>query len=297
VTTRDRDWDAQETEALGPLEGDLAKLRERHHDDPPIDLLRAGRAEALPEPLQERANAQLASSTWSRTLVDGADEADASLDAAAADRLLARVQQDATRTAPAEPRRRWTWTPAVAVGALAAAALVIVIVWRPAPAPVTTNAERPATTAPAPQTRVFKLPLDKPDVILRPTALVVRGEGNSGRFVDEAAPGLNAYRAGNYEQAARELDAIRPRYPNAVEIPFYIGISRLFLSDATAAVRALESARAMNDASFADEIAWYLAVAYERADTIDRSRALLDGLCRGNGPSAARACAAASSLQ
>ena len=111
------------------------------------------------------------------------------------------------------------------------------------------------------------------------------------------APGLNAYRAGDYDTAARELEALQPRYPKSVEIMFYLGISRLFLDDAPAAVRALESARALNDDSFNDDVAWYLAVADERAGAPDQSRALLDGLCGGKGVFAARACSAVSSFR
>src|SRR5262249_27162583 len=134
-------------------------------------------------------------------------------------------------------------------------------------------------------------------VKLTAMALVVRGEGTSGKFVDEAVAGLNAYRTGDYASAARELEAIQPRYPKSVEIPFYVGVSRLFLNDVPAAMAALESARALSAESFNDDIAWYLAVASERTGERERARAWLDGLCRGTSEYSARACDASSKLR
>jgi tetratricopeptide (TPR) repeat protein len=133
-------------------------------------------------------------------------------------------------------------------------------------------------------------------VKLTAAALLLRGD-RTQNFVDDVADGLNAYRAGDYEKAARALEALEPRYPKSVEILFYAGISRLMLNQAPAAVRALEAARALSDDTFADDAAWYLAVAYERAGDVDRSRALLAALCRGSSARAAHACAAAETFR
>jgi tetratricopeptide (TPR) repeat protein len=303
VTTRPNDWDDEEIETFASLEDELADLRERHRRDPPLDLLRAAGADALPDPLQEKVAAYLHSSDWNRALVEGADAADPTLDAAWADRLLTGIRKRPLDEGATARRARWVWAPALALAAVAIAALVGVV-WRdaarPIEAPATAGREAsPATTQQPtqPPRQTFKLELAKPDVKLTATALILRGEGKTGRFVDEAAPGLNAYRAGDYEKAAREFEALQPRYPKSVEIMFYLGISRLFLEDAPAAARALESARDLNDESFNGDAEWYLAVAYERAGDRDRSRARLEGLCRGNGAFAARACAAVSSFR
>jgi tetratricopeptide (TPR) repeat protein len=297
VTADRDDWDDHEREALSPIARELADLRARHRNDPPLDLLRAAHADALPDSLLEPARAHLESSAWSRALVDGADLAEVELDAAAIDRLLARTQRTAMQETGGRRRR---WVPLFAVAA-AAALVVAFIVWRNAvgPAPLTTvadNARR--SVAPSPSSpREFRLELTKPAVKLTAAALVLRGDRNSARFVDDVADGLNAYRAGDYEKAARDLDALQSRYPGSVEIPFYAGISRLMSNDPPGAVRALEAARALNDDTFADDVAWYLAVAYERAGEVERARPLLDALCRGSGTYTARACAAAGTFR
>jgi hypothetical protein len=295
------DWDDQEREALAPLERELDELHARHRDDPPLERLRAARADALSDSLQDATRAHLESSAWSRALVDGADSAEAALDADATDRLLARTMRVATQETGA---RRRAWAPVFALAAVAAV-VVAVLAWRSQAPPARSSiaadrSERPAVTgtpAPAQRPREFRLALTKPPVKLTAAALLLRGDNNSGRFIDEVADGLNAYRAGDYEKAARELEALEPRYPKSVEIPFYDGISRLMLNDAPAAVRAFEAAHALNDDTFADDVAWYLAVAYERAGEVDRSRPLLAALCRGSSAWTARACAGADALR
>jgi hypothetical protein len=282
------DWDDAERQALAPLERELANLREIHGDDPPLDLLRAARSGVLPDELQQKTIAHLETSAWSRTLAEGADDADAGFDRSAADRLLSRIQQQA-RSAGHRTDRRPMWAPVLVFVSVAAILVVAVGIWRRvAPAPQ----EGPAPVAQGRSAPVvFALELTKPDVKVTSAALLVRGAG-SNRFVDDVAPGLNAYRTGDYTGAARALEAIQSTYPRSVEIPFYLGISRLFLNDASGAVRALESARALNDPAFADDVAWYLAIAYERAGLGSQSRVVLERLCSGNSTYAARACAA-----
>jgi hypothetical protein len=301
VTPHRDDWDEAERDALEPVGDELAALRERHRHDPPFELLRAARADALPEALQEQASAHLESSAWSRVLVEGADEAEIALDAAAASRLLARVKKGSA--APAARGARWLWAPALALASVAVIVLAVLVsrTERPAPTQTSTTADRaPAATAQPPTARgaqTFRLELKKPDVKLTATALLLRGEGRTDRFVDDVAPGLNAYRNGDYAGAARELEALRPRYPKSVEVAFYLGVSRLLAGDSLGAADALESARAMRDDTFTDDATWYLAVAYERAGAPDRARPLIEALCGGKGAYAARACDAAPSLR
>jgi predicted Zn-dependent protease len=128
---------------------------------------------------------------------------------------------------------------------------------------------------------------------LTQTALVLRSAGSEARFVDDIAPALNAYREHDYAEADRRFAAVNPQYPKSVELSFYHAIVRLFLNDATGAIASLQSARRLDDGSFAPEISWYLAVAYERAGEPVRARAELDTLCRQSSAFARRACEAA----
>jgi hypothetical protein len=293
VSASENDWDGREREALAAFREEFEALRERHRGDPPIEILRAARAGALPDALQGAAASHLEQNSWSRALVDGAEAADASLDDAATSRLRRHVQREAR--ADGRPRR-WlaVWRPALALAAVAVVAAVIIVrrAVRPEPPPVADAAHE---TAPAPvrSAKPFRLRLDKPDVKLTATALVRRGQVGGRRFVDEAAPALNAYRAGDYAAAAREFEALIPRYPTAVEVPFYLGVSRLFLGDVPGAIEALRSAQALGDATFSDDILWYLAVAHERAGWTAETRAELAELCRGASAYAARSCEAA----
>jgi hypothetical protein len=291
------DWDDAEREALDPVTAELRGLQERHRHDPPVDLLRAARADVLPGELQEKLVEHLGSSAWSRTLAESGDHVEPTLDAPAADRLLARMQREANRNPADEHRGRRVWMPALAVVSLAAI-LIAVIVWRDSASP-TRSAKSPQPPPQSTELRqpTFVLELVKPSVKLTPAALVLRGEGNTGRFVDDVAPGLNAYRDGEYGAAVRALEAVQPRYPMSVEIPFYLGVSRLFLNQVPAAAQALESARGLNDESFNDDAAWYLAVAYERMGARERTWTLLDSLCNGKSSYAGSACAGASRLR
>jgi hypothetical protein len=277
------DWDDVERQVLNPLERELAELRERHRDDPPLDRLRAAEAGTLPDDILDPIAAHLESSAWSRALVEGAGSADTALDMAAEDRLLSRIHRDIGATS-ARPKHQRVWARVLVVGSIAAVLVLAVFLWR-RPGPSARKSAAPP---------VLALQLTKPDVRLTPAALLVRGEGGS-RFIDDIAPGLNAYRAGDYAAAARELDAIEPKYPRSIEILFYLGVSRLLLNDAGAAVPVLESARALNEPSFADDVEWYLAIAYERAGSSAQSRTLLQRLCDSRGAHAADACAAANS--
>src|SRR5690606_4600367 len=116
-------------------------------------------------------------------------------------------------------------------------------------------------------------------------------------FVDEAAPAFDAYRAGDYHTAAEVFARVAPQYPASVEVPFYLGVSRLMTDDAPAAAQALQAARALDDPSFRDDVAWYLAIAAERSGDVASARASLAVLCTGSSPHAAPACDAATALR
>jgi len=103
-----------------------------------LDLLRAAQADALPPDLQSRVSEHLTESEWSRALVSGANDVEHSLDAAASDRLFARITKSATA------RPSWFSSIRLASGVLAAAAAVIIIaaLW------VSRRGTAPASTTP-----------------------------------------------------------------------------------------------------------------------------------------------------
>jgi len=283
------EWDEEERRALKGVEQELEQLRARHGGDPPFELLRAADAEALPDSLQTSLAEHLKQSAWSRALVEGASEPSADSDVER--RLLARIKRSAGSTASS----RWrSWVPV-----LAAAAVLVVMVGvlrRREPARPPDQQARPTAGAPAAssaQPAVVVLPLDKPGVKLTPQALVLRSDARGARFADDIAPALTAYNENNYGEADRQFAALQKRYPQSVEVVFYRGIAQLFLNDPPGAIVSLQAARRLDDDAFAGEIAWYLAVAYDRAGDQPRARAELEALCRRTDAYASRACEAA----
>jgi hypothetical protein len=219
--------------------------------------------------------------------------------------MLARVRRegdargDAARGVPApagpRPAVRAIWW---GLAGLAAAVTLLI---------VTTTVRHPATSGPSvssgpssssatPASPAFVLVLEPAPVKLTANALVLRSAAQQASFVDDAAPAFDAYRGGGYAAAADAFAQLAPRYPRAVELPFYLGVSRLLSGNAAAAASALRTARAIGDPSFADDITWYLAVAGERAGDRAAARVELDALCRGTSAYAARACAAFAAL-
>jgi TolA-binding protein len=309
VDDRDEAWPDE-------LRAELDALGARHRADPASAVLRAAAADALPPELQAPVAAGLAASRWQQTIVRGAIEAgeQAGVDEETAARMLARVRRegdaggDAARGVPADerPARRAIGWGLVGVAA-AIALLVVRIALRspvtPAP-PVSSSSSPNASNASnasgasgaAPAAPVFVLALEPAPVKLTANALVMRSATRQASLVDDAAPAFDAYRGGDYATAADAFARLAPRYPAAVELRFYLGVSRLLAGDAAAAAAALRTARAIGDPAFADDIAWYLAVAGERAGDRAAARAELDALCRGTSAHAARACAASAAL-
>ena len=76
---------------------------------------------------------------------------------------------------------------------------------------------------------------------------------------------------------------------------FYQGVTRLLAGSDEGAIAPLEAAARLNDATFADDVAWYLAVALQRSGNGD-ARARLAALCRGRSGHAAAACSAVAQL-
>jgi hypothetical protein len=127
-------------------------------------------------------------------------------------------------------------------------------------------------------------------------ALTWRGPSGASSIVDDLAPALDAFRASDYARAAQALEPLEGRYPTAVEPPFYRGISLLFLNDPGGAFVELRRAERLADATFSPDVAWYLAVAEQRAGRTVEARARLDAVCRSANTHAADACNAIKKL-
>ena len=222
----------------------------------------------------------------SEPLLTGADE----------DRLLARIQREAGRGAPVA---RWMWLrPLIATAALVVLGVGAWLALRTAsPTPFPSTAPPEQTIASTPKPAPFQLPLDKPDVVLSLSALTWRGSAGANQLLSDLKAPLDAYREGDYTRADRDFTALESRYPQAIEVFFYGGVSRLFANDAQRALAALTRASELADATFAPRVAWYRAIAEQRAGNLAQARAQLDELCRGTSDRAAPACAALKQLE
>jgi hypothetical protein len=105
-------------------------------------------------------------------------------------------------------------------------------------------------------------------------------------------PAFEAYRGGDYQVAEREFSRLLPRYPKSIEILFYQGVTRLLMNDARGATERLAQADAIADETFSSDVAWYRAVADERAGNIAAARERLTRLCASPGERAEASCAA-----
>ena len=289
------DIDREEREALAGLEAQLDAVRERHRDDPPLELLRAGRADALPRDLQDAVGQHLTESEWSRTLVEGLEHQEPILDAHAARLLYARIDSNLARQRDSEGFKIWfrylLITPAIAVGVLA----IWFVVYRPDRAIAPASSPPLVTVAPPAAAPPFTLAFNKPDVRLSAAALTWRGASSDNALLADLKPALDAYRQNDYETANRLLTMLAERYPDAVEVHFYQGISRLFRSEPALAINSFVAAEKVADDTFIADIMWYRAVAEQRAGNNAEARARLEALCHGSS-SPERACAALEQL-
>jgi hypothetical protein len=282
VTTPSNDWDRDEREALQPFQEELWALQDRHAGDPPLERLRAAKADALPADLQASTTGHLSGSRWSRVLVEDAEACSSGLDPDQEARLLDRIRREAAS------ETRWRFLRPRVLSSLAAAAAVVVIAvaivqrsrelpTAPAARGASATAARMSATPTLPR---FQLALEKPDVKLGPRALTYRGDAGGGNFVSQLKPALDAFRESDYARADRELGELATRYPQAVEVFFYQGVARLFLNDIAGADASLSAADRLADESFAADVAWYRAIVDERLGRLAEARARLTGLCR-----------------
>ena len=59
------------------------------------------------------------------------------------------------------------------------------------------------------------------------SALTWRGDASANPFLRDLAPAFDAYRAGDYARAGAAFDRLSAAYPDAVEVLFYQGVSRM----------------------------------------------------------------------
>lgn len=299
MSTDRHDWDREEREALAGLEDQIAAMRRRHAGNPPIEMLRAARADALPEDLQTSVSDHLAASTMSRILADGLEEAAPVLSDAEQEQLLARIMKKARKESA--PAGAWGWLRPVLVGSgIVAVASLVWMVSRESGQRLGPP-ETQVVMAPPPAVPPFLLPFEKPVVRLGMGALTWRGSSpattdDGNQLLADLKPGLDAYRRNDYATANRELTALASRYPGTIEVLFYQGVSRLFLNDYAGAIAAFDAAEAIGDRTFAADLAWYRAVAEQRSGNVAQARARLEAICSGRGPDAARACTAIEQL-
>lgn len=183
-------------------------------------------------------------------------------------------------------RRMWGY--GVAAG-LAACLAIGWMVWSsrvPAPAPEVARVVKQPEI-------VTRLVLVKAPLRLAlPLAVTLRGQskGEDDGYLRELGKALRGYRNDKYSEAVVALEELAQRYPQAVEPLFYGGVSRLMMGERQAALAALEKAMGMGSEALADDLIWYLAVAYERNGRWADARGLLDQLCGREGSYRAAAC-------
>jgi hypothetical protein len=126
--------------------------------------------------------------------------------------------------------------------------------------------------------------------MLTAVALTWRGPGDGSQLLHDLKRGFDPYRKNNFALADREFSALELRYPDAIEPFFFGGVSRLFLNEPARAIVALQRAAELADTRFAPEVAWYRALAEQRAGHSADARKRFNVLCRGASNRAERAC-------
>jgi hypothetical protein len=282
-------WDDDEREIPEDLASELSKMQGA--TALPIDVLRAAGTGVLPDDLEQAAQSYLSREPRARALVDELNDS-AELDELSEARLHARISREA-QSIPRTRQTGWYWRAAAAVAAIALAGSA----WwigrsEPPSIAVTSPAAGTAPVGPAsqPAPQTFLVPLERPEIRISLRAMTWRGAAPENPVLAALKPAFDAFRAGDYAAADRAFTEVGGRYPNLVEVALYQGVARLFLGDITGATASLQAAETIADAAFEHDVAWYLAVAEERAGNAAAARTRLERLCaRGTGDP--RACA------
>ncbi|MBZ5537016.1 MAG: hypothetical protein LAO31_13770 [Acidobacteriia bacterium] len=294
------DLDAFEAEAIKESGGLLDSLRKQRSDCPPVPMLRAAHAGVLTEEVQSAVTAHVAGCRLCRVL-----QADfAALDSTEAspqevEQILIHVRRQAGKSDGSSFWRFniFSWRTAMATAALVLS--VVLIVWEvktpqqpgPVPSPVAEVKPTPAPQIP----EAFRL--EKPAVKMTLGVLTWRSNKNGrDQFLKDMAPALEAYRNDNFNASADSLQTLSSKYSESVEVFFYLGVSRLFLAEYPAAIKALEQAARLADDSFSPDVLWYLSISCQRSGQTEMARGYLQQLCGGSSGYAARACVALNGL-
>jgi len=295
---RIKDLEPFEAEWLAEARGQVEALQKQRQTCPSFHLVRAARAEALPDELQAAVTSHIAGCRTCASSRADLEHVGASADITQEEtlRILSRVRREGLSTERSALSWFFSWRTAFATAALALCAIVVVQQMRktvrPASPTGTVSRQEPAVQVPE------ALRLDKPDVKLTLAVLTWRGDSSKGQqLLADMGPALNLYKADRFADAARELETVSAKYPASVEIFFYLGISRLFLDDHAAAIKALEKADGLARDSFSADVSWYLALAYFKSGRIADAQARLTSLAAGNSPYSTRARAAVEALK
>ena len=295
---RIKDLEPFEADWLAEAQNQVEALRKQRGTCPSFRQIRAARAEALPDELQAAVASHIAGCRTCASLQADLEDvgAPAEITREETRRILSRVRRDA----PAEEKsvlwRFFSWRTAFATAALALCAMLIVQQVRQTGRQTfptdTVSRQAPAMQVPE------ALKLDKPDVKLTLAVMTWRAPDSNGQqFLADVGPALDLYRADRFADAARQLEELSAKYPAFVEIFFYLGVSRLFLGDHEAAIKALEKADGLARDSFSADVSWYLALAYFKSGRIAEVQTRLTSLAAGGSPHATRARAALEALK
>src|SRR5262249_42157289 len=116
-------------------------------------------------------------------------------------------------------------------------------------------------------------------------------------YARELAQALAPYRNDNFAGAAQLLEPVARKHSRKPEPSFYLGVSLLLLDRPADAVKWLENAKKSFESRRANEAAWYLSVALQRAGDLQRAVSELDTVCSWGGTHQAEACKAATGLR
>jgi hypothetical protein len=256
---------------------------------PPLALLRAWQAEALPEELVHDVAEHVGTCRiCSGLLADLEQLPEPTITAAERERIRRKLPL----IVPAEHKRpTWKWySIAAAVAAVAVSAVYLTVretrrstetaqrIQTPLPSVIPPATPTPAPSTTAPQVQVAQL---DPPLALAP-GMVLRGEASSSQpTAAELDPAFSAYNSGDYPQAIALFSQLAKQYPRSGTPFLYLGVSQLLNNENNEALFNLTRAQKFVDASQRDAASWYLLAASARTKAPDTAQQAHDLCARG----------------